>query len=98
MCNEKFINVRPLKNWNVSNGRIFECMFGYLINVDNFEQLKNWNVSNGIEFESMFAGCINNAESIEALQKYWKISKDINLLWRQPPSFYKDEYEEFKTW
>ena len=95
MCNGKFNNVRPLKNWNVSNGKIFECMFGYLDGIDYFEQLKNWNSSNGIEFESMFVGCINNAESIRALQKYCKISEDINLFWRQPPSFEKDEYEEF---
>ena len=61
-----FSDIKPLKNWDVSNGKIFAGMFKECYSLSNIYPLKNWNVSNGIDFSEMFRGCIE-LESIMGL-------------------------------
>ena len=51
------VDIKPLENWNVSNGNNFESMFSGCSSLSDIKPLKNWNVSNGNNFSSMFSSC-----------------------------------------
>jgi hypothetical protein len=44
------IDIKALKNWNVSNGEDFSNMFFGCSKIRDVKALKNWNVSNGNNF------------------------------------------------
>ena len=53
---ESLSNIKPLKNWNVSNGYEFGGMFNDCKSLSDIYALKNWNVSNGKYFRCLFEG------------------------------------------
>ena len=46
-------DVKPLENWNVSNGNYFSGMFCECASLKEIKALENWNVSNGTNFFSI---------------------------------------------
>ena len=44
-CNS-LSDIKALKNWNVSNGNNFKCMFDGCSSLSDIKTLQNWNVSN----------------------------------------------------
>ena len=41
------LDIKPLQNWNVSNGNNFSYMFYGCSSLSDINPLQNWNVSNG---------------------------------------------------
>ena len=50
-----------LENWDVSNVKFFDSMFGVQFWLDDISALSQWDVSSGINFSNMFLGmaCLN---------------------------------------
>ena len=69
------IILKPLQNWNVSNGNNFSFMFSYCSSLSDIKPLQNWNVSNGNNFSYMFDNC-SSLSDIKPLQ-HWKYFKDM---------------------
>ena len=84
-------DIKPLKNWNVSNVNNYERMF---MGCSSLKDVKNWNVSNGNNFKFMFSGC-SSLKDIKPL-KNWNVSKEefefMFLL-----SHY-DSYDSYDLW
>ena len=49
-CGCSLKEIKPLENWNVSNGNDFSNMFSFCSNLRDIKPLENWNVSNGNNF------------------------------------------------
>ena len=67
-------DIKPLENWNVSNGTNFEGMFYGCSSLKDIKTLENWNVSNGTNFERMFGKC-SSLNDIKPLEN-WKLSEN----------------------
>ena len=70
-------DIKPLENWNVSNGNDFSFMFNNCSSLSDIKALKNWNVSNGNNFSYMFFGC-KTLRDIKALEN-WNVSNGNNF-------------------
>ena len=46
-------DIKPLQNWNVSNGNNFSSMFSECSSLSDIKPLQNWNVSNKKYLEDM---------------------------------------------
>ena len=79
-CCYSLIDISPLKKWNVSNAKSFECMFYACISLNDISPLKDWNVSNGENFNHMFCDC-ESLNDISPL-KNWNVSNgnDFNYM------------------
>ena len=60
-------DIKPLENWNVSNGTNFSNIFRSCESIKDVKPLENWNVSNGTNFSYMFSYC-SNFYSIKSLK------------------------------
>ena len=49
----KLNNIKPLENWNVSNGTNFKDMFCWCLSLEDIKPLKKWKLSEN-NFKSMF--------------------------------------------
>ena len=47
---ESLSDIKPLQNWNVSNGNNFSGMFCGCSSLSDIKPLENWNISNGNNF------------------------------------------------
>ena len=77
MFNSTLLNdIKPLENWNVSNGNNYSSMFAGCKSLNDIKPLENWNVSNGTNFKSIFYGyeLLNNIKPLEK----WNL-KDNNF-------------------
>ena len=52
-------DIKPLENWNVSNGINFQNMFGKCPLIKDFTPLKKWNTSNRSYFQYMLNSGFN---------------------------------------
>ena len=59
MFNEcsSLIDIKGLKNWNVSNGINFSYMLYKCSKLSDIKGLEKWNVSNGTDFQAIFSEC-----------------------------------------
>jgi hypothetical protein len=48
-----FSDIKPLENWNVSNGNNFEGMFGRCLSLSDIKPLENWNFSDKNYFSQL---------------------------------------------
>ena len=63
-------DIKPLQNWNVSNGTNFSHMFsGCSSSLSDINPLQNWNVLNGTNFSGMFKEC----ESLSDIKPFTKL-------------------------
>jgi hypothetical protein len=46
-------DIKPLENWNVSNGNNFEGMFCYCSSLSDIKPLENWNFSDKNYFSQL---------------------------------------------
>ena len=74
MCSEcsSLNDIKPLENWNVSNGTNFLFILNGCSYLKDIRPLENWNVSNGTNFKGIFNRCLS-LNDIEPLEK-WKLS------------------------
>ena len=70
-------DIKPLQNWNVSNGNNFSHMFSGCSSLLDIKALQNWNVSNGNNFSNMFSYC-SSLSDITPLQN-WNVSNGNNF-------------------
>ena len=47
------IDIKPLENWNVSNGTNFKCMFDKCSSLNDIKPLENWKLSEN-NYKGMF--------------------------------------------
>ena len=96
-------NINALKNWNVSNGTAFLCMFDNCQALQNINALQNWNVSNGTDFSCMFSACnslkkISLPKSMKYLNRdmFFNCNEDLQIHWKNHIYTYTDllEYRE----
>ena len=67
--------IKPLENWNVSNGTNFSSMFWGCSLLTDIKPLEKWNVSNGTNFGLMFTAC-SNLSDIKPLEE-WNVSNGV---------------------
>jgi len=73
----QWLGLYELKDWDVSNGKDFSCMFGCSRNIEHLDEIENWKVSKGENFFRMFYNC-SQLTNIKGLEK-WDVSKGSNF-------------------
>ena len=68
-------DIKPLENWNVSNGNNFSFMFAECPKLSDIKPLEKWNVSKGNNFDAMLDGCLSLSD-YKPLEK-WNVSKPL---------------------
>ena len=63
------LDLKPIENWNVSNGNNFSHMFFGCLLLSDLKPIENWNISNGNNFSFMFDGCSLSSDSIKLVKK-----------------------------
>ena len=71
-------DLKPLENWDVSNGTNFIGMFMSCSNISDITPLQKWDVSKGIDFSDMFFSFCSKISDIKPLEK-WNVSNGINF-------------------
>ena len=66
---DSLTNIKPLENWDVSNGTNFAYMFSGLISLKDIKILEKWNICDNANYKNIFKECYNLDKN---QLKYWK--------------------------